>query len=642
MSINRKLTLVIVLTCAVALLLAGAGTIITELVTSRRAMVEEMTVLADLLARNSNAALSFHQDQDADEIRNTLSALQADPHIIAASVYDQKGVAFGDYVREGEARDLPAAPPALGKHFTTDYLEITRPVIFQGKRIGTIYLRADLGRMSHQIAMHALVVALVLLVTIIMTSALSPSLRRPIAEPILALARVARRIAKDRDYSKRAVKQTEDEVGLLTDAFNQMLSEIQRGQESLEGANKSMQTEIAERKAVEERLRAAHDELAKAKDVAEAASRAKDQFLAVLSHELRTPLTPVLLTISLLESRENLPEETHQDIETIRRHVELEARLIDDLLDLTRIARGKLQLTFETTDAHASVQDAVRTCCSSRMDDVRLSLDAQEHFVRADPGRFLQIFWNLLNNAKKFTPEGRTIAVRTSNPSPERIRIEVSDSGIGIEPAALPRIFNAFEQADSSFTRTFGGLGLGLTIAKALVDAHGGTISARSEGKGKGATFAAEFDTAPAPVAKKPAAPAAPSATQPAGSLRLLLVEDHEGTLRLLTKLLTSIGYDVSSAANIQAALSIADRKPIDLVISDLGLPDGSGLDLMRKLRDRHGLKGICLSGYGMEEDVARSLEAGFCQHLTKPVDLTKLESAIHNATSSSVPSVAT
>lgn len=608
MSIKRKLTLVILLTCTAVLLIAGAATISTEYFTSRRQLAQDMTVLADLLGRNTTAAVSFHREEDLEEVNQTLSAVQADPHIIAVCIYDKDGERFGQYVRPGSTMEFPQQAPATGQRFSMEYLEVSNPIMLNDKSIGSVYLRTDLEGIYYQIALRAGIVGAVLFGAMLATIALAPRLRKPIAEPILELAKLAQRVAQEKDYSARAVKRNKDEIGLLTDAFNHMLGEIERGQLSLQKANA---------------------ELAVAKDAAEAANRAKDQFLAVLSHELRTPLTPVLLTVSLLQNREALSQETQDDIQTIRRHVELEARLIDDLLDLTRITRGKLKLHFETADAHLLIRDALEICCADRLRDFQLALDAKHYHVRVDPARFLQICWNILSNARKFSPSGKPITVRTSNPTHDLLRIQVIDQGVGIEPTIMPRIFNAFEQGDSSLTRAFGGLGLGLTIAKALVDAHGGTIHAESEGRGRGASFTVEMATAipapPRPSKRRPPLASAPDPT----SLRILLVEDHPGTLALMTRLLQGLGHDVKSAATVKDAIAIADQGQIDLVISDLGLPDGTGHDVMRALRTRYSVKGIALSGFGMDEDIRKSMEAGFVKHLTKPVDAEQLQVAI-------------
>ena len=388
-----------------------------------------------------------------------------------------------------------------------------------------------------------------------------------------------------------------------------------------------------------------------AEDVA-AASRAKDQFLAMLSHELRTPLTPVVLAVDALRGDEALPPRVREDLDMIRRNVGLEAKLIDDLLDLTRVARGKLELHRERLDVHAALRHAVRSCYNTdgheKRLSVRLDLSARAHHVRADAARLEQVFFNLLRNAIKFTPAGGSIDVRTrdvaddagagANANASAIRIEVSDSGVGIDPDVLPRLFNAFEQGNRAVTRHFGGLGLGLAICKAIVDLHGGSIRAHSDGHNRGATFVVELPTAPAPpIDERPATPLArPASTGTAPSSpvnetpRLLLVEDHQTTAAMMSRLFRQLGYDVKSAGDVATAVSLAENHQFDLVISDLGLPDGSGLDLMRHLRDRYGLRGIALSGYGMEEDLLQSKAAGFTEHLVKPVSFDKLELTIH------------
>ncbi len=368
---------------------------------------------------------------------------------------------------------------------------------------------------------------------------------------------------------------------------------------------------------------------------AEAASRAKDSFLAALSHELRTPLTPVLLRVAALAATPELPDKLRSDLRMIQRNVELEAKLIDDLLDLTRITRGKLALHFEVVGVHEVLQHVVEIC-GEEAESKRISIDvdaaADEQHVWADPGRLRQVFWNLVKNAVKFTPEGGQIAVRTSNPEPGKIQIQVIDPGIGIEPDVLPRLFNAFEQGDPGVTRSFGGLGLGLAISKALVDQHSGVLTGLSPGRGRGATFTVTLAT----VMSSPPEEVAVAQGGGARSLRLLLVEDHPPTLEVMAALLEIAGHEVNTAIDLRSARALAASREFDLVVSDLGLPDGTGFDLMSGLRDQYGLRGIAVSGYGMEEDLRRSREAGFLEHLVKPVDVEKLKAALARA---SVPS---
>jgi signal transduction histidine kinase len=360
---------------------------------------------------------------------------------------------------------------------------------------------------------------------------------------------------------------------------------------------------------------------------AERASEAKDRFLAMLSHELRTPLTPVLASVFMLEREDNVPKVMHESLQLIRRNVELEARLIDDLLDLTRISKGKVQLSFEIVDAHTLLRNALEICqfeIEQKKLQLRSEFAATKVYLQADPARLQQIFWNLIKNAVKFTPHGGKLGIRTANNGDGQFRLEVEDSGCGIDPGVLPRIFHAFEQAGRT---QLGGLGLGLAISKALVEAHHGSISAESQGRDSGATFTALF-----PTCERNAIPEssdAPRSIAKRRSVRLLLVEDHEDTNQSLTRMLRRRGYEVHPANDIRSALDIATRKQFDVLVSDIGLPDGSGIDLLKALRAKRDVFGIALSGYGMEEDIRRSGEAGFSHHLVKPVDLNKLDSII-------------
>ncbi|HEX2223360.1 MAG TPA: ATP-binding protein [Thermoanaerobaculia bacterium] len=372
-------------------------------------------------------------------------------------------------------------------------------------------------------------------------------------------------------------------------------------------------------------------EAEEARRAAEEANRTKDRFLATLSHELRTPLAPVLLLAQRLEEDPRLPAGLLPDVERIRRNVELEARLIDDLLDLTRITQGKIELRPEAVDLHALLRHAAETCCreSSKTVCMKFELEAERAWAWADAARLEQVFWNLFSNAHKFTGAGGQIRIRTSNPEPEVVQVEIADNGIGIEPHVLPHIFNAFEQGGSHITRRFGGLGLGLPISKRLIELHQGAIEARSGGHGHGAVFTVTLRTIPAPAC------GVLLKTLEEGSccqLHLLVVEDHVDTAEAMRDLLEAKGHRVTLAGSAAEARTAAADGSFDLVVSDLGLPDESGHTLMRELADRYGLTGIAISGYGTEEDVRASEAAGFRRHLTKPVDVRSLEQAICQA----------
>lgn len=370
---------------------------------------------------------------------------------------------------------------------------------------------------------------------------------------------------------------------------------------------------------------------------AEAAGRAKDGFLAVLSHELRTPLSPVMMTIVAMENSPDLPFALREDVAMIRRNIELETRLIDDLLDLNRVTSGKMRLQVQPTHVHLALTQAMQNCASETLAkklNVRLDQQADTDLVNADPARLQQVFWNLLRNAAKFTPEGGNIFIRTVRTG-GKVIVEVRDTGAGITRAFLPKIFDAFEQGDMGTARQFGGLGLGLAICKAIMDMHGGAIHAQSDGPGTGATFTVEL---PAVSATDEAlAVQSPDHYHATGQLRVLLVEDHPDTREVLARLLRASSFAVKTAASVEAALQLAAMEAFDIVVSDLGLPDGTGYDLMKQIRDRHGIKGIALSGYGMEEDLRRSREAGFLDHIIKPVNVSQLVAVLQRVVGSQI-----
>jgi PAS domain S-box-containing protein len=372
---------------------------------------------------------------------------------------------------------------------------------------------------------------------------------------------------------------------------------------------------------------------------AEAANEAKDRFLAVLSHELRTPLTPVLLGVTALLEDAQSSAEIRPTLEMARHNLELEARLIDDLLDLTRIVRGKFQLHRTVLDVHALISRVVEICG----DDIRsgglnltLDLNATSHHIYGDPARIHQVLWNLLKNAVKFSNPGGSLTISTrteDNDEPDGsagiLTIEVADTGIGIAHDLLPRIFDAFEQGDPRPSiGGAGGLGLGLAISRSIIDAHEGELTADSDGLNLGARFTVKLAAAPTPKPSQRESPS-PSADAEVRRLNLLVVEDDETTLRVLTRLLRNRGHDVTAVATVAAALESVENTTFDLIVSDLRLPDGSGLDLMRQIRSRSAVKGIALSGFGMDDDVKESREAGFIEHLIKPVDIVRLEESI-------------
>jgi len=399
------------------------------------------------------------------------------------------------------------------------------------------------------------------------------------------------------------------------------------------------------KRADQERVRMLREQAARAE--AETANRAKDRFLATLSHELRTPLTPILATVTAMLDDSATPGEFRNVLEMIHRNVTLEARLIDDLLDLTRIRGGQLHLKREVIDAHELVHQVVEICREDlRSAGLKLVLDlaARRHDVDADPARLHQVLWNLIKNAIKFSPTGGdTVTIRSRNRDDDLLPvasswlvIEVADEGIGIEPELLPRVFSMFEQGGPSTRPKFGGLGLGLTISRSIVEQHGGHLGASSEGHGRGATLTLELPVVGAPISRPSLPPPTPDKRMSHRSLKILMVEDNKDTLNYFSQMLMQRGHVVLTASNLAMALRVASETDFEVLISDIELPDGSGLELMWKLRSKDALKGIALSGFGSSDDVEQSHCAGFSEHLTKPVEFRHLEEAIQRVVASS------
>jgi len=407
---------------------------------------------------------------------------------------------------------------------------------------------------------------------------------------------------------------------------NQSLLTVQSWTAVLAITMMALSAGMAERRRIEEEL---HHQ----KAVVETTNRTKDHFLAMLSHELRTPLTPVVSAVESLETQPAQTEDTRASLAMIRRNIELETQLIDDLLDFTRVARDKMELRFAPVDVHLAVSNVMEICrveAKSKKLQVHLNLAAKNYHLAADAAKFQQIIWNLLKNAIKFTPEGGEIVISSENPSETMLTVSVRDTGIGIEPDAMQRIFDPFEQGNRSFEHRVGGLGLGLAISKSLAQAHGGMLTAQSDGSNCGSTFTLSLQTLPSVEAASVAAKGVTESVRQA--LKILLVDDHHDTCTALEKLLARRGHLVAVAHNVRSAMEAAARKKFDLLISDIALPDGTGMDLIVQLRAVANIPGIAISGFGNNGDIERSLQAGFAEHLIKPIKLDKLEDAIERA----------
>src|ERR1700730_17488056 len=634
--IKRKLMLVILMTSGFAILLMGTALITYELVTFRSALTNNIEVLAQIIGAKRTATLAFDDRENAKEL---LRALAAENQITAAAIYDRNGRLFASFPESITPTQLPPVPGPDGHRFNRFQLVMVQPIFQEGARLGTIYLQADLGQMYRRLTVYGILLLVVGVCSFLGAMALSAALQHGISLPILELAQAATAVSDRNDYSVRAAQHGADEIGYLTDSFNQMLARLGESNAALTAS--------------EERLRLALE-------AAEAANREKDQFLAIVSHELRTPLTPALAAAAMLEGDKTISPQMRKDLSVIRRNIEVEARLIDDLLDVTRIVRGKLELRLQVVDVPSLLEHAMQNYCldaaAKKQIRVSMKMTAAQSHVLVDSSRMTQVFWNLLQNACKFTSTGGSIDVRVYNedrqlrspnvisPNGDKDRlcpvvVEVADTGMGISPETLPKIFNAFEQGERSRGQGFGGLGLGLAISRAIIELHDGSISAASDGKGKGATFTVRLHCAkPAPTAETDRPVAAVSDTIATRSMRVLVVEDHPDTAEQFARLLRRVGHEVVCAGSIKEAEACASVTPdqnracaFDIVISDLDLPDGSGRELMRNLAQRYPIRGIVISGHGMKEDIDGSMQAGFSYHITTPVNWAELKAVIDN-----------
>jgi PAS domain S-box-containing protein len=422
----------------------------------------------------------------------------------------------------------------------------------------------------------------------------------------------------------------------------QLVTRTQAGDARSDGIFLTAIVDITEKHRLEEERRSAEesrDGLVRDREIARARAEAKDYFLATLSHELRTPLTPIVATMSNSRLISLAPEPLRTALQTVKRNLDLEIRLIDDLLDVTRISRDRLVLTHEPVDLHRVIEDVVNMLNTEiqRCDvKVVMNMDAPTHSVVGDPTRLRQVFWNLLGNAIKFTDTDGTITVTSEAGPSGSVQVTVSDTGAGMDEDLTNAINDSRSDARAMPIQPSSGLGLGLAICRGVVTAHGGTLTARSRGRGHGSTFIVRIPIAAHSEQTDRLATSneVPSQARPRPR-HILLVEDHQDSADTLSQLLIFHDYEVKVARTMQEALRMGDED-VDVLISDIRLPDGNGLDLMRRLRSRKSIQGIALSGFGTEQDHRRSREAGFSMHLTKPVDFNRLLEAIEQVATAS------
>lgn len=383
--------------------------------------------------------------------------------------------------------------------------------------------------------------------------------------------------------------------------------------------------DFSEQKKAAEAMLAVKNELEKA-------NQAKDEFLAALSHELRAPLTPIIAILNRWQTQKQLDKEMLAELTMLRRNAALEARLVDDLLDVARITQRKMPLSRQVVDITLLVREALEMVNEEVRDrkmHIAFNWPRQPPLVDVDPARMQQVFWNILKNALKFTQDGGSISIEVSSIAATSVSISFVDSGIGMSSQTLRRIFQPFEQGAEELMRSYGGLGLGLAISKSLIEAHGGAISAASAGHGTGSTFLITLPKAFRPAPAEPATASTEISPSKLRALKVLVIEDHEDTAIVMARMLEDMGHNIVPASSVASAVDILTREKVDLIISDIGLPDGNGVSLIHAVRTFCDAPAIALTGYGMREDVERCLNAGFNKHVTKPVTFEVLQQII-------------
>ena len=589
-SLRRKVLLLVLAATAIALGLSALGLVIYDLRAYERQWTNDLNTQAELLARTSAAALSFG---DRETATRDLAVLKVRPRVMVAAIYTRDGELFATYAKPFVVNPtFPARPEADGYRIEGDELLIYRRVVEGSEPIGTIHLRA-LYRPWDRLRDYLGILLAVMVASFGVAALLSGWLQGAVTDPILEVSNVARRVIEQRDYSLRARKTTEDEIGQLVDSFNAMLAEAGRRADALRES-----------------------------DVR------KDEFLATLAHELRNPLAPIRNALEILKMPGANPAMLEKARQMMERQLAQMVRLVDDLLDVSRITTGKLGIRKALLEVQAAIRDAIETArpfVEARRHQLEVQLPSQPISIEGDRTRLAQVFANLLHNAAKYTEPGGYITLSLAEEDDQAV-VRVRDTGIGLAPESLAAIFDMFVQVDRTLERTQAGLGVGLTLSRQLVTLHGGTIEAKSGGVGKGSEFTVRLPLAGAALANADPEVRRLRARQ---SRRILLADDNADFADSLAELFAARGHEVRVAHNGAEALAAAAAFNPDFAFLDIGMPKVHGYEVARRLRDMPATSEcvlVAVTGWGQEDDRQRAREAGFDRHILKPVDPAEID----------------
>ncbi|NML60925.1 response regulator [Massilia sp. RP-1-19] len=614
-SVRSKLIIMAVSTTLVALLAASMAMLVYDLRTFQQYWVDDLMTQADIMASVSAPALAFN---DSSAAQKNLAVLKVRPQILSGAIYTAAGTRFAAYTQQSREPSYPARPGRPGYSIERGELVVYHNIIENGELLGTVYLRARYALVDRMLD-YGMILGAVMLAALAIAALVASRLQTGITTPLQAVTNVAREVMQRRDFSLRVPGHERGEIGVLVAAFNDMLAEIGRRSHALQEANLTLEHEMQVRHRAEQALLLA--------------DRRKDEFLATLAHELRNPLAPIRTGLDILRIRSGDAQATQRATDIMERQLRQMVRLVDDLLDVSRINTGKFAIKMGRVELKAVVNDAlevVRSYIELHGHELVIDLPDRPVFLHGDGTRLAQILSNLLNNAAKYTNRGGRVSL-TARVEDKILTVCVADNGIGIAPEMLDHVFEMFVQVDSTLERTNAGLGVGLSLARRLVELHGGTIEASGGGVGRGSEFTVRL-----PIVVEPEMPtkSTPAAYISAENYRILLADDNVDFVNSIGALLSAMGHSVVITHNGPDALTAAARFCPDYAFLDIGLPKMSGYDLargIRKLPCGSITLLVAVTGWGQEKDRQLAFEAGFDHHMVKPVRFEQIEEILSN-----------